>query len=1826
MAINSSRKAMEAKLYTKRWESVRKQYTQYVNAGTVNPLITEQFNRLAERFQAYQGKVPATNKMGENLNKTLAYFEKLHQERGGLPRWTTTPQQQSLMAQSGKVPYLAEGGIVQYLQPGGMAQAGFRHGQQHKERSGRLSRVASEIAGESSSLMKKLLAGKVSKWSPNDSTDMLMKALDHVGPIQTRGAVGLLKESLGSSEGEMDRMMNNPELWESLLFDPWNVALGAGAWKKIASISTGRKFLKGTETASGLAGIKEAEEAGAFIKELRKIKRGNGLGEEAGLFTNLVNKFKNRKELSPAVISPTSPDKYAGEAWYGMVTRLKGRLIEEFPRDWIEDVAFKEMQAGSKAPYDEVNNIMKRRLQELMTEEVSKMIGLQVTDKGTGITFWDGIIPGKSGKVLGDVRSVFRRPIKSGVIAANRSRGRTWHESGKVVNISAMEINDIPRTIAEELFHAADMASYERGGIKLPRPPNPLTGKRRAVQIQAPSQLQPGQYKFASTHLPDTPEYRLTTLVGGGTNPKMTNALMSLEGLTPEAAALNGMTQKEYWPEMYKYMSTRWETYAKSMVAYTMGGRKGKNAIKEVLGPERFEMFEELAKKIIERKPEGFRYGGQVKHFQAGGKPMGTDTVPAMLTPGEFVVRKEAVNAIGVGNLNRINAMGFAKGGPVQYLKNGGGLGTWGSKERRDRARASQEEDYQKWLERRNKGGKLSFEKGHFLGGYQKFTYEELNKRGSIPGYFITDFKYETRRLKEQAEALEQHKKDVQKPFDKDAPIGTTDQSVFQTPLEPRRPKTALELIKNVKALSPPGESRPVTAPPLRPPSVEIPPTSTTPTILPISAEPAPQVGAGERGLAPQKVPQPPSDRSGPEYSKWYQKYISPGTALKSAIPRRRATDPLRMAEDIATEMELDDLLDAPTGPDPSPLAGKPEQIKPGNVKAAVDRVRQKVQTIRKNMVQSGFAPEGGGALDLPDDPLARPKKEEVRPETDKLIKDIELEQKKREGREKIKADVSGYASSVLSTVKDKTKEFLAKSKEEKDRREEQTARIMSAARRYPPLPPGDGKFARMPEGYDVRNLPPGVSYIKSKDKKTGKPIISVKRSQYNDKASANREAIVAGKEGEVKSRRKDASIKKLKMNKRRNLVQRIISAGARGDVDELVRLREESQNIDNPISRKGFERLVRKGDIQAEVQERKRKSGPPRRIQRAPLSRGSRYDNRGGIQRPRIGSRARGRQPTSLGRTAYSNRYGGLRRDRDFYSQRPTVRVQRQSWGPTTAPSMRGGGTYRQINTLLDAASQALGIGDTEQFERIMRQVERLRQSMKYDTGGMPLPGRKTGYVTTPTRGYDRETGDYLYRKQVQRRRSVIPNPAYGRGGRFGFAAGGLVSYLADGGRVARERKNSMRMLFDRLPGAGFPTDEEIFVGYGEGIGPDTGGRMRGGMLAEEMQGIMRQAESQQRIPTFLQHDFQTHKDTIEGQRESVEERMRRLMRADPSAANAPSRHKMITDNPIGWEMERRLFNKENPLPGFNKGGNVDSVPAMLTPGEFVVRKEAVDAVGVGTLQNINRMGYNAGGVVYARGGGAMPFGGRPYLGRGANRQNKEFRIQQRRMQKQQRIQARRDARQARINARSRGSQFQGGAPGQIVFGQPGQTAGMGMMSIPPQPVQPQPPAAEGAGAGGGFVQPALNPALAPTQGGGQTAGGVGIDPSVIVSAIEQLSSTVQTEIQALATAMTTQQGQQGQVDLSPIAELNNALAGLTQYTGFTEFSNAVTMLSGIGPFQVEVPGGVDVNLGSFESALTSKLTSIVTNAVRQALGDQPKTPAPDNNSADGKTNNPLG
>jgi hypothetical protein len=54
----------------------------------------------------------------------------------------------------------------------------------------------------------------------------------------------------------------------------------------------------------------------------------------------------------------------------------------------------------------------------------------------------------------------------------------------------------------------------------------------------------------------------------------------------------------------------------------------------------------------------GYEYNGGLvpTYFSAGGFSKGTDTIPAMLTPGEFVIKKSAVDSYGVNNLSKINS------------------------------------------------------------------------------------------------------------------------------------------------------------------------------------------------------------------------------------------------------------------------------------------------------------------------------------------------------------------------------------------------------------------------------------------------------------------------------------------------------------------------------------------------------------------------------------------------------------------------------------------------------------------------------------------------------------------------------------------------------------------------------------------------------------------------------------------------------------------------------------------------------------------------------------------------------------------------------------------------------------------------------------------------------------------------------------------------------------------------------------------------------------------------------------------------------------------
>lgn len=68
-----------------------------------------------------------------------------------------------------------------------------------------------------------------------------------------------------------------------------------------------------------------------------------------------------------------------------------------------------------------------------------------------------------------------------------------------------------------------------------------------------------------------------------------------------------------------------------------------------------------------------------------------------------------------------------------------------------------------------------------------------------------------------------------------------------------------------------------------------------------------------------------------------------------------------------------------------------------------------------------------------------------------------------------------------------------------------------------------------------------------------------------------------------------------------------------------------------------------------------------------------------------------------------------------------------------------------------------------------------------------------------------------------------------------------------------------------------------------------------------------------------------------------------------------------------IGRMATGGLVNSNGKASYYDKGGSIfkpkgtDIVPAMLTPGEYVMRKKAVDAIGVHTLRNLNRLNIPA-------------------------------------------------------------------------------------------------------------------------------------------------------------------------------------------------------------------------------------------------------------------------
>ena len=66
---------------------------------------------------------------------------------------------------------------------------------------------------------------------------------------------------------------------------------------------------------------------------------------------------------------------------------------------------------------------------------------------------------------------------------------------------------------------------------------------------------------------------------------------------------------------------------------------------------------------------KGYPMGGLIPYKSNGGffKSLGSDTIPAMLTPGEFVIRRPAVRGFGLENLEKINRGTYNDGSVYNY-------------------------------------------------------------------------------------------------------------------------------------------------------------------------------------------------------------------------------------------------------------------------------------------------------------------------------------------------------------------------------------------------------------------------------------------------------------------------------------------------------------------------------------------------------------------------------------------------------------------------------------------------------------------------------------------------------------------------------------------------------------------------------------------------------------------------------------------------------------------------------------------------------------------------------------------------------------------------------------------------------------------------------------------------------------------------------------------------------------------------------------------------------------------------------------------------------
>lgn len=109
-------------------------------------------------------------------------------------------------------------------------------------------------------------------------------------------------------------------------------------------------------------------------------------------------------------------------------------------------------------------------------------------------------------------------------------------------------------------------------------------------------------------------------------------------------------------------------TQTKILSAFNRGGiDAARSALNSINGKTATTYIVTRTKTIGERQMQANAAGGYI----TGPGTATSDSIPAWLSNGEYVLRAAAVKAVGLAELNRLNAQGYARGGPVGFATGG---------------------------------------------------------------------------------------------------------------------------------------------------------------------------------------------------------------------------------------------------------------------------------------------------------------------------------------------------------------------------------------------------------------------------------------------------------------------------------------------------------------------------------------------------------------------------------------------------------------------------------------------------------------------------------------------------------------------------------------------------------------------------------------------------------------------------------------------------------------------------------------------------------------------------------------------------------------------------------------------------------------------------------------------------------------------------------------------------------------------------------------------------------------------------------------------------